>query len=223
MNRYKKGLNTCNYIVEESKKLFYTKGYSKTTIQEICDNTNITLGNFTYYFKTKQDLLKRIYFDYLKEIESFVVENSEEYPDLFDKYLMSCIIYNYNIFSDKKISDFNYSIIKNNAIYNDVFLNLPTEDMRFVFGNTDENLSKKELKLLYLSVLGTRKELTQYYAENEELFDSPLEFATHVAEIESRIYKANNINIKEKFLNNPEFIEKIKNNGITLLTFSENK
>lgn len=143
MNRYKKGLNTCNYIVEESKKLFYTKGYSKTTIQEICDNTNITLGNFTYYFKTKQDLLKRVYFDYLKDIENFVIENSEEYPDLFDKYLMVCMIYNYNIFSDKKISDFNYSIIKNDTIYNDVFLNLPAEDVRFACGNTDENLSKK--------------------------------------------------------------------------------
>ena len=221
MNRYKKGLNTCNYIVEESKKLFYTKGYSKTTIQEICDNTNITLGNFTYYFKTKQDLLKRVYFDYLKDIENFVIENSEEYPDLFDKYLMVCMIYNYNIFSDKKISDFNYSIIKNDTIYNDVFLNLPAEDVRFVCGNTDENLSKKELKLLYLSDLGTRKELTQYYAENEELFDSPLEFAAYMAEIESRIYKANDINVKERFLDNPDFVEKIKNSGITLLTAPE--
>lgn len=56
---------------------------------------------------------------------------------------MVCMIYNYNIFSDKKISDFNYSIIKNDTIYNDVFLNLPAEDVRFACGNTDENLSKK--------------------------------------------------------------------------------
>ena len=221
MNRYKKGLNTCNYIVEESKKLFYTKGYSKTTIQEICDNTNITLGNFTYYFKTKQDLLRRVYFDYLKDIENFVVENSEEYPDLFDKYLMVCMVYNYSLFADKNISDFNYSIIKNNSLYNDVFLNLPVEEIRFAYGNFNENISKKELKLLYLSDLGTRKELTQYYVENEELFDSPLDFAAHMAEIVSRIYKANDVDVKEKFLNNPDFIEKIKNSGVTLLTPTE--
>ncbi|WP_414697109.1 TetR/AcrR family transcriptional regulator [Peptacetobacter sp. AB845] len=221
MNRYKKGLNTCNYIVEESKKLFYTKGYSKTTIQEICDNTNITLGNFTYYFKTKQDLLRRVYFDYLKDIENFVVENSEEYPDLFDKYLMVCMVYNYNLFADKNISDFNYSIIKNNSLYNDVFLNLPVEEIRFAYGNFNEDISKKELKLLYLSDLGTRKELTQYYVENEELFDSPLDFAAHMAEIVSRIYKANDVDVKEKFLNNPDFIEKIKNSGVTLLTPTE--
>ncbi len=221
MNRYKKGLNTCNYIVEESKKLFYTKGYSKTTIQEICDNTNITLGNFTYYFKTKQDLLRRVYFDYLKDIENFVVENSEEYPDLFDKYLMVCMVYNYSLFADKNISDFNYSIIKNNSLYNDVFLNLPVEEIRFAYGNFNEDISKKELKLLYLSDLGTRKELTQYYVENEELFDSPLDFAAHMAEIVSRIYKANDVDVKEKFLNNPDFIEKIKNSGVTLLTPTE--
>ena len=221
MNRYKKGLNTCNYIVEESKKLFYTKGYSKTTIQEICDNTNITLGNFTYYFKTKQDLLRRVYFDYLKDIENFVVENSEEYPDLFDKYLMVCMVYNYNLFADKNISDFNYSIIKNNSLYNDVFLNLPVEEIRFAYGNFNEDISKKELKLLYLSDLGTRKELTQYYVENEELFDSPLDFAAHMAEIVSRIYKANDVDVKEKFLNNPDYIEKIKNSGVTLLTPTE--
>ena len=221
MNRYKKGLNTCNYIVEESKKLFYTKGYSKTTIQEICDNTNITLGNFTYYFKTKQALLRRVYFDYLKDIENFVVENSEEYPDLFDKYLMVCMVYNYSLFADKNISDFNYSIIKNNSLYNDVFLNLPVEEIRFAYGNFNEDISKKELKLLYLSDLGTRKELTQYYVENEELFDSPLDFAAHMAEIVSRIYKANDVDVKEKFLNNPDFIEKIKNSGVTLLTPTE--
>lgn len=221
MNRYKKGLNTCSYIVEESKKLFYTKGYSKTTIQEICDNTNITLGNFTYYFKTKQDLLRRVYFDYLKEIENFVVENSDEYPDPFDKYLMVCITYNYNLFADKNISDFNYSIIKNNSLYNDVFLNLPVEEIQFAYGNFNKDLSKKELKLLYLSDLGTRKELTQYYVENEELFDSPLDFAASMAEIVSRIYKSNDIDVKEKFLDKPGFIEKIKNSGVTLLTPAE--
>lgn len=218
MNRYKKGLNTCNYIVEESKKLFYTKGYSKTTIQEICDNTNITLGNFTYYFKTKQDLLRRIYLDYLKNIEAFVIENSEEYPNLFDKYLMVCIVYNYNLFADKNISNFNYSIIKNNSLYNDIFLNLPVEEIKLAYGNLNEDISRKELKLLYLSDLGTRKELTQYFVENEELFDSAIDFSINLAEIVARIYKVDDSNIKEKFLNNPNFLEKVKNSGVSLLT-----
>ena len=42
-----------------------------------------------------------------------------------------------------------------------------------------------------------------------------------MAEIESRIYKANDINVKERFLDNPDFVEKIKNSGITLLTAPE--
>lgn len=218
MNRYKKGLNTCNYIVEESKKLFYLKGYSKTTIQEICDNTNITLGNFTYYFKTKQDLLKRVYLDYLKEIENFVIENSEEYPNLFDKYLLSCIIFNNNLFADKNISNFNYSIIKNDSLYNDIFLSIPSEEIKLAYGNINENISRRELKLLYLSDLGTRKELTKYFVENEELFESPLDFSANLAEIISRIYKFENININEKFLKNSDLLEKIKNNRIYLLT-----
>ena len=102
-----------------------------------------------------------------------------------------------------------------------MFLNLPVEEIRFAYGNFNEDISKKELKLLYLSDLGTRKELTQYYVENEELFDSPLDFAAHMAEIVSRIYKANDVDVKEKFLNNPDFIEKIKNSGVTLLTPTE--
>ena len=134
---------------------------------------------------------------------------------------MVCMVYNYSLFADKNISDFNYSIIKNNSLYNDVFLNLPVEEIRFAYGNFNEDISKKELKLLYLSDLGTRKELTQYYVENEELFDSPLDFAAHMAEIVSRIYKANDVDVKEKFLNNPDFIEKIKNSGVTLLTPTE--
>ena len=217
MNRYKKGVNTCNYIVEEAKKIFYEKGYCKTTIQEICDNTNITLGNFTYYFKTKQDLLRRIYVDYIKDVESFVMENTDDYPDPFDKYLIVGFVYNYRIFADEKISNFNKEIIEYGNLFNDIFLKIPVEDVHFAYGNITKNVSKEELYLLYLSDLGIRKELTLFYVNNRALFNSPFDFSAEMAKVVSRIYSADDERIREKFIENEILIERIKKCEISLL------
>ena len=50
----KKGEITKRKIIESSKKLFYTKGYNKTLMQNIADDAEIALGTLTYHYSKKE-------------------------------------------------------------------------------------------------------------------------------------------------------------------------
>lgn len=47
-------------IIQVSKNLFLTKGYSKTTVNDIIQEMNIAKGTFYYYFKSKEDVLSSV-------------------------------------------------------------------------------------------------------------------------------------------------------------------
>ncbi|MBR6727891.1 MAG: TetR/AcrR family transcriptional regulator [Clostridia bacterium] len=44
-------------IIKVSTKKFLTEGYSSTTLKMICDELEISKGNMTFYFHTKEHLL----------------------------------------------------------------------------------------------------------------------------------------------------------------------
>lgn len=46
-------------ILNISREFFYTKGYGKTSIQNIIDKAEIAKGTFYHYFKSKEDLLNQ--------------------------------------------------------------------------------------------------------------------------------------------------------------------
>ncbi len=51
-------INTTKYeIIRTGTQLFLEKGYSATTPKRICEELNISTGNLTYYFPTKEHLL----------------------------------------------------------------------------------------------------------------------------------------------------------------------
>lgn len=54
----RKRVNTTKYeIIRTATQLFLEKGYSATTPKMICDELDISTGNLTYYFPTKEHLL----------------------------------------------------------------------------------------------------------------------------------------------------------------------
>jgi len=55
-------------ILETAKKLFYTKGFQKTSIQDIVTSLNIAQGTFYYYFSSKMDVLDKMTDKVLKDI-----------------------------------------------------------------------------------------------------------------------------------------------------------
>ncbi len=49
-----------NELMNAAEKLFYEKGYEKTSIAKIIDSVGVAKGTFYHYFKSKSDLLNQI-------------------------------------------------------------------------------------------------------------------------------------------------------------------
>lgn len=51
---------TRNQIIEAADRLFYQKGFVYTSIADIADTVQVSRGNLTFHFKTRDDLLKAV-------------------------------------------------------------------------------------------------------------------------------------------------------------------
>ena len=49
-----------NFIIQQSAKLFYYKGYKNTSVNDILKECKIPKGSFYYYFKSKNDVLMTV-------------------------------------------------------------------------------------------------------------------------------------------------------------------
>ncbi|MBO5065669.1 MAG: TetR/AcrR family transcriptional regulator [Clostridia bacterium] len=60
MTKIIKKESTKEKILHVSMHLFLEKGYSKTTVKMVCDELQISKGNFTFYFPAKEDVLAEL-------------------------------------------------------------------------------------------------------------------------------------------------------------------
>jgi AcrR family transcriptional regulator len=61
-------------VVAAAAKVFYERGYSAATVQDIADELGILKGSLYHYIKTKEDLLFRIFEEVHKEVEAILEE-----------------------------------------------------------------------------------------------------------------------------------------------------
>jgi AcrR family transcriptional regulator len=55
-----RGEQTRDKIIESANKLFYEQGFHQTSISDIVGITGLSKGNITYYFRSKDDILKAV-------------------------------------------------------------------------------------------------------------------------------------------------------------------
>lgn len=63
-----------NEILDVAERLFSTKGYDKSTVNDILDAVGIAKGTFYYYFKSKEEVLDAI----IDRVTEIVVTRAEE-------------------------------------------------------------------------------------------------------------------------------------------------
>lgn len=54
-------------ILETAERLFLTKGYTKTTVNDILKEIGIAKGTFYHYFKSKEEVMDEIIMRIIKE------------------------------------------------------------------------------------------------------------------------------------------------------------
>ena len=82
-------INTTKYeIIRTATELFLERGYSATTPKMICDELDISTGNLTYYFPTKEHLLAELV-DMLCKYQWKLME--EEAKDGYSSVMALCL------------------------------------------------------------------------------------------------------------------------------------
>ncbi|MFZ7130877.1 MAG: TetR/AcrR family transcriptional regulator [Eubacteriales bacterium] len=206
MARYTKGIITKNYILETAKKIFYEKGYLETTITEICKITNVKLGTFTYYFKTKEALVEEIYAEYLMKHYTYFSNNEQRNTDSLEKNVVATFCYYKIILDNANNTRFHYEVLMNLSIF--TFL---SKNLRRIYSNfvRDFDLDIDELELTRISSadLGVRRELTLEYIE-KEMFESPLDLCITIYTMMGRLFKIKEDIMQSYIKKAIEYIEK---------------
>ncbi len=68
-------------IIEAADKLFYQQGYQQTSFTEIAAASSLNRGNFYYYFKTKDDILRAVIQMRYQQLQSMLASWDEEFTD----------------------------------------------------------------------------------------------------------------------------------------------
>lgn len=63
-------------LLEKAQHLMLAKGYTATSVEEICEAANLTKGSFFYYFASKEDLGKAVLDRYVKSM-FLAVQNAQ--------------------------------------------------------------------------------------------------------------------------------------------------
>ena len=110
-------------ILQVATRMFLEKGYSSTSIKAICDELQISTGNFTFYFPTKEDVLAVLVENLCNFQQKLVDEVVEEGEDslwglCLEFATMAIVSYESEIIRDFFVSAYSHprslEIIRNN-------------------------------------------------------------------------------------------------------------
>ena len=94
----------------------YENGYKKTTYQMIAQKANVPVGLVNYHFK-KQELLDKIYMDYLCQIQDFIAAQAEGLLDNeLQAHMLQSNIMMTQIFRDSHILSFHLEVNESDLV-----------------------------------------------------------------------------------------------------------
>jgi len=64
-------------FMDRAMELFCSKGYEQTMVQDICKAVGVAKGTFFYYFPAKEDVLKAILGQWIKEFEGDFLQRAK--------------------------------------------------------------------------------------------------------------------------------------------------
>ena len=111
--------NIKNIIAEASRELFNAYGYQKVTMRQIAERCGISVGNLTYHYPHKEDLLMLEHDGILNAFQEDVLSNRPELTGLKGYFTVECAFL-YRILRDPPVA----------ALYSDV-INVPSLRRRY--------------------------------------------------------------------------------------------
>lgn len=114
--QYANGILTKELIYQTARRLMYENGYKKTTYQMIAQKANVPVGLVNYHFK-KQELLDKIYMDYLCQIQDSIAAQAEGLLDNeLQAHMLQSNIMMTQIFRDSHILSFHLEVNESDLV-----------------------------------------------------------------------------------------------------------
>lgn len=206
MARINKGIFTKQKIFLVAKELFYRKGYSAITVQDICKQADVGLGTFTYYFATKEDLVSEIYSELLVKAYTYANYLEKRPMNHLERNVIATFLYYTTIYKDEQNLKFHYDVF-NKISSNSIFMKNLTRIYRGFIRDFNLDIDDKELLQISTAELGVRRQLTLEYIEHR-MFDSPLELVITIYKMMGRLFKIDEPIINEYISRAVEFLKK---------------
>ncbi|MFZ7121947.1 MAG: TetR/AcrR family transcriptional regulator [Eubacteriaceae bacterium] len=156
-----KGSRTKDKILQYAKQEFYEKGYENAWVKSIAKKSGTTLGNITYYFSKKDDMVTAIYSDFVENIYSFIdfqyTEDDLTIPPL-QKYCMFLIICYHTVLNDENNIRFYHEIILKKSNYRVLHKSI-SKYYADIIKSFELHLSDKDYSIFILTQFGSRREI----------------------------------------------------------------
>lgn len=86
-------IKTKQNIIETARTKFKSKGYFKTSLQEIADEIGLTRGALYHNFKDKKEIFLEVIKIIQKEIGDYVENKTEEIDDSWEQLVIGCVAF----------------------------------------------------------------------------------------------------------------------------------
>lgn len=97
----RKSNDTEKLIRNTARTLFFKNGIDETSVRQIAANSNTNLGSFTYYYKSKNELVEKIFEDVNNEIRALFVTPFEREATLHEYMMMQMFQFKAAILNDR--------------------------------------------------------------------------------------------------------------------------
>ena len=157
MNYTTKGSKTRETILFYAKQEFYETGYNNMWIKTLSEKSGIALGNITYYFKKKDDIVSEIYNSMMSYIDGYILEL---YPDIrtFEKVFLNQLLFYHIVDADDKNKRFYYEVIQKESNRR-VLLTGISNQYKSLNESLDYPLNEIEFENVVLADIGSHHEL----------------------------------------------------------------
>lgn len=161
----RKGFETRETIVAAAKTLFYQKGFFKTSVSDICEAAGVKPGTLTYYFSTKDDLVREIYSRAFAASYDFVDRRLSRPMNSMEKNTIVAFVYFPALLEDPRTREFHYEMLVKGSIADFI-----TQSAFPLFKKYNEefklNLSDRQLDDIHMAVNGISREIVTHFIEN---------------------------------------------------------
>lgn len=160
MGAYSVGIETKNKIINESIRLFYETGYIATSCKMICQDADINPGLLPYHFKSKSNIAKEIYFNFVRNHRAACEEAFGDCKERVVFNFASLMLFYDLILSDSHLRQFWYDIAISNILADPVFWEGEVF-LRDIIDSYSLPISEEELYTIYCIQNGMEIELTK--------------------------------------------------------------